>query len=278
MRCKNCGWPNKPGLTTCSKCNAPLTEASKPQPVQPTEMIHDDFPDLPMPGAVPPPPTRQPQGQINLNGTVLESDIFPDQAPVHAPAPAPTPAPAPVRNESPAAEHQCPKCGYPLRPDAIKCPNCRSLVGAPAPASATPAPEAPEAPKPSMQRQATVGVFDAVGKVDANITGTINPLVQRIVPEFALTLQPRDGEKINTTPLEFEGDSVSLNRNNVEPANNSITSKEQAVIYYEDGKWYIEDRSAFKTTFVQAGHKTELHNGDTILMGSRMMTFNCDEK
>lgn len=24
MRCKNCGWPNKPDATTCSKCATPL--------------------------------------------------------------------------------------------------------------------------------------------------------------------------------------------------------------------------------------------------------------
>ncbi len=24
MRCKNCGWPNKPEVTTCSKCGSPL--------------------------------------------------------------------------------------------------------------------------------------------------------------------------------------------------------------------------------------------------------------
>lgn len=33
MRCKNCGWPNKPNETTCAKCNAPLDaeeEHSKP--------------------------------------------------------------------------------------------------------------------------------------------------------------------------------------------------------------------------------------------------------
>ena len=24
MRCKNCGWPNKPNETTCVKCHTPL--------------------------------------------------------------------------------------------------------------------------------------------------------------------------------------------------------------------------------------------------------------
>ena len=27
MRCKNCGWPNKPDATVCSKCGSPLENA-----------------------------------------------------------------------------------------------------------------------------------------------------------------------------------------------------------------------------------------------------------
>lgn len=28
MRCKNCGWPNRPEETTCSKCGSPLEASS----------------------------------------------------------------------------------------------------------------------------------------------------------------------------------------------------------------------------------------------------------
>lgn len=192
----------------------------------------------------------------------------------------------------PAAEIEpsvCPKCGYPLRPDTDKCPNCRFQIkaaapeaapeaAAPAPASETTGSMAPETPAaaPDFKRQATVGVQEGFRQPAPAFSGTVNPLVQRIIPEFTLTLQPRDGEHISNDRLEFEGESVSLNRDNVDPGNNSITSKEQARIVFEDGKWYVEDKSAFKTTFVQAGRKTEIKNGDTILMGSRMVVFNCE--
>lgn len=37
MRCKNCGWPNKPNETTCAKCNAPLdSEGDYSQPLNAT--------------------------------------------------------------------------------------------------------------------------------------------------------------------------------------------------------------------------------------------------
>jgi hypothetical protein len=31
MRCKNCGWPNRPGETFCVKCNSPLETEEKPE-------------------------------------------------------------------------------------------------------------------------------------------------------------------------------------------------------------------------------------------------------
>lgn len=314
MRCKNCGWPNKPGATKCSKCNSPLSETN--QPVAPVP--EPDFPPFPIPEPQASKPGPTPAGSNygpgeTLHGTVFENVAFPEAG---SPNPVRSePAKTVLNNEGtimpgtakPAEANICPKCGYPLRPDTDKCPNCRFQVrqaAAPAPAPApttdfeatrpieapaptsapaptpTPAPAPTPAPEPAtvpvFKRQATVSAQEAFQRPASPFNGTVNPLVQRIIPEFTLTLQPRDGEHLSNTKLEFEGDSISLNRANVEPTNNSITSKEQARIVCEDGKWYIEDKSAFKTTFVQAGRKTELHNGDIILMGSRMVVFNCD--
>lgn len=304
MRCKNCGWPNKPGATNCSKCNSPLGEAQVPvadpipQPDVNATVLNEPEPRpvAPAPVEAPAPaPTPRPQslGGAPLGGTVFENEVFPEDAPKpSAPAAAPEPAPAPVPESvsQPAAQSQsaqptvCPKCGYPLRPDTDKCPNCRCQVKAPqtpAPAApaqekAAPAPEKAAPAAPAFQRQATVGAQDAFQKPSSAFSGTINPLVQRIIPEFQLTLQPREGEHLSKTKLDFEGESVSLNRDKLEPGNNSITSREQARITCEDGKWYIEDKSQFQTTFVRAGRKTEIKDGDIILMGSRLFVFNAD--
>ena len=44
----------------------------------------------------------------------------------------------------------------------------------------------------------------------------------------------------------------------------------------EDGQWYIQDKSAQHTTFIYAGEKTALKDGDVILMGNRQFIFHID--
>lgn len=70
-----------------------------------------------------------------------------------------------------------------------------------------------------------------------------------------------------------EGDKISLNRENLDPSNNTITSQTQAELSFEDGKWYLEDKSEHRTTFILAAGKTELKDGDIILMGDRRIIF-----
>lgn len=55
--------------------------------------------------------------------------------------------------------------------------------------------------------------------------------------------------------MEYEGKSIILNRENTEVSNRTITSKEQAEIVFEDGHWYLLDRSELRTTFIQANRK-----------------------
>ena len=73
--------------------------------------------------------------------------------------------------------------------------------------------------------------------------------------------------------MSFEGNSVILNRDNTDSKNKTITSQEQAVVTFENGKWCIEDKSEFKTTFVQASRKIELSSGDLILLGNQLYRF-----
>lgn len=66
---------------------------------------------------------------------------------------------------------------------------------------------------------------------------------------------------------------TELNRDNTDPENSTITSKTQAVVSFEDGKWGITDGSELKSTFVQATRKVELQNGDLILLGNQLYRF-----
>lgn len=74
--------------------------------------------------------------------------------------------------------------------------------------------------------------------------------------------------------IQFEGNEVELNRENTDPKNETITSRQQAIVTHENGKWCIEDKSEYKTTFVQASRKIELQNGDLILLGNQLYQFN----
>ena len=74
-------------------------------------------------------------------------------------------------------------------------------------------------------------------------------------------------------PIIFEGNDVSLNRDNTAPKNHTITSQTQAVVRFENGKWSIIDKSEFKTTFVQAGDAIDLENGGLILLGNQLFKF-----
>lgn len=89
-----------------------------------------------------------------------------------------------------------------------------------------------------------------------------------------LEMVPDVGETLQTPPMKYSGKEVILNRQNTEPNNFSITSKEQAALIYNDGRWYIEDRSELKSTYLLVEERTELKNGDIIVLGDRKFRFN----
>jgi hypothetical protein len=88
-------------------------------------------------------------------------------------------------------------------------------------------------------------------------------------------LKDNNTEEVDETkrPLQFGGESVSLNRDNLEPDNFTITSKVQAEIKLVDGQWYIENKSGLKTTFIQVLTPVKLNKGDVIIMGNKRFLF-----
>ena len=157
---------------------------------------------------------------------------------------------------------RCPECGYPMRPGVTVCPNCHygaTEVERPAQRpAARPANPTPKQVKPSPGQ------------------GTVNPWVQ-VAPANKCVLEPiaQDGIE-NPASLRLKGDVHELNRANLDPENQTITSKIQACLTCEDGQWFIEDKSAQHTTFVYAGGKTALKDGDVVLMGNRQFVFHTE--
>lgn len=247
MRCKNCGWPNKPNETTCVKCHSPLT------PDDEHNAFDDNVSNV----------TGSNSG-VNLKQTVREDDVFgyqnvqKNQQQVNA-----------IDSETEGRSESCPKCGYPVRPGADKCPNCKfQLSGVP---QSQYQPHEPERRSNPARRPTRMDN----GSGSGNFRGTINPYMMNMEMEPSFVLKPikRENERHDLEEMEYEGKSVSLNRSNTEENNSSITSREQAVITNIDGHWYIEDKSEQKTTFVQAAKQIELHDGDLILLGNRLFEF-----
>lgn len=248
MRCKNCGWPNKPSEKVCVKCHAPL------------ETINDDITyETGMPNHA---------GSENrpLNKTVMEDDIFGLGKGANS---------RPESRQNPQMEEgkPCPKCGYPVRAGVERCPNCNFSLN-----KSYSEPERPMRETPSNNRQNEQGRRPTRMNNENNRTGyrgTVNPYMMNLEMEPTFVLKPlkRMNERHELEEREYEGSEVLLNRANTEENNPSITSREQAVVTRVDGRWYIEDRSEQKTTFVQAANKIELHEGDIILLGNRLFEF-----
>jgi hypothetical protein len=89
------------------------------------------------------------------------------------------------------------------------------------------------------------------------------------------TLKPIawQGEDVPYNPVTYSGSTIVLSRSNTDANNSSITSKEQAVLTYEDGAWYIENRSELRTTYIRVNGKIKLTAGDIIVLGNREFEF-----
>lgn len=109
--------------------------------------------------------------------------------------------------------------------------------------------------------------------------GTIDPFrkEEEVVSKIAyLTPVMREGEPVaEAIPITAPDHKVKVNRTVLEPENNTITSKVQAIFECINGIWYLVDQSEQQTTFVLANQPTALKKGDIILMGNRKFIFEC---
>lgn len=100
-----------------------------------------------------------------------------------------------------------------------------------------------------------------------------DPKADVVKGRFVLTPLSGKTRQPESDPIAFAGNEIELNRENTDSENSTITSKTQAVVTYEDGKWTISDESDFRSTFVQASRKIELESGDLILLGNQLYRF-----
>jgi len=233
--------------------------------------------------------------------------------PVPDPAPAPQPS---IPSPNSGGEMSCPACGYPIVGNPETCPACgKELVAAQmvaTPPTPAPSPAQPSVPTPPISQPAT---DTAAATKKSNVAAAADtakcpfceaavtaddvfcpacgkripqktmvggfahhtvPKPEPPTPECSLTLIPEDDEQTEATQQTYKGDNVVLNRANTEPGNLTITSREQAVLTFEDGKWYIENRSDLQSTFIRVSRKLELQKGDVVVLGDRRFTFDAE--
>lgn len=252
MRCRNCGWENDLGNSRCVKCDAPLNG-----PIVDNE-----------------PPLNESYSHNILKGTVRENGHIS------------------VDNPESNSIGTCSKCNYPYNPGMGACPNCgydankgddvnpfnndnkRNKKDVEANSHSQ---------KDLLQCPFCEEMVPSKFKFCANCgkpfkMGTVNPWaglpqVEEVV-NCTLTPVAWENEDLDIDNIQYTGESILLNRDNTEPNNSSITSKVQAIITYEDKKWFIEDKSQRQTTFKHISKKTQLEDGDIILLGNRKFIFN----
>lgn len=174
----------------------------------------------------------------------------------------------------------CPSCGYPVISSMHTCPNCNAVV-ADKDHNLIRCPHCGEmvsgdedfCPQCGNSLWSTA-VSDAGASVpDEQPLGEVIPVC---------TLRPISyaGERgLSQRTYEDKGDGVILARGNTFPGEQSISEAEQAVLFFHEGDWYIEEaREDCRSTFVHAGKAIKLSPGDVIRMGDREFEFNIKVK
>ena len=184
--------------------------------------------------------------------------------------------------ENPDGNQKCEKCNAPLQGGASKQNfDVHSTIRESVPFE----PQEPDVTEktiiePQQPAQAPQPKPKTAPTVD--YSGTVNPYagMGAFVPVPRCILKPVifPGEDARYAPqqVNIKGDYNELNRQLLDPDNNTITSKVQAILTHKDGKWYVQNQSAQKTTYVYAGEPVEVKSGDIILMGNRTFVFEED--
>ncbi len=239
MRCKNCGWENSDGQTKCEKCHGSLVDAFS---------VHKST--IPV--------------SDRMKSTVAEGVDFPYLTPVSVPK-------------------TCPKCGYPISDSSTICPNCNHELQPALTAKqvvnckSCGAELAPDAKFCSSCGTSTSEDASQLRRIQRSAMGTVmgGPVAGPSSSNQFCTLRPIawEGEDVNYNPITYSGETIILNRANTDENNNSITSREQAILTCEDGEWYIENKSDLRTTFIRVNGRVKLTTGDIIVLGNREFEF-----
>ena len=130
----------------------------------------------------------------------------------------------------------------------------------------SPTPPTGSTPRPSQTQSNPTIRPDQSTPIPSN-NNTIDPFRNKL----QCTLRPLDPDSNPGEPIEFtySGSPIILNRQNLDPQNNTITSKVQAQLSVRDGQWIIENFSELKTTYIKVQKPISIQKGDILIFGNR---------
>lgn len=278
ITCSNCGFDNLSSAHLCIKCHTPLEDSHSQKLSGKIEVKKTEHSAPSVASSAP-----------NFSKTILGKQAFDKEA-----SPVPTPVAVspptvvddlPKTPTSPTLEDDpktitCPDvdCGFVNIATRTTCIRCqRELITHKNDTSL------PQPPDFVMNKPQTPNSTEESFSPKPLIGGTIDPYRMRMSSTERCYLQriPKIGETIDIHRSEFKlsnDESVVLNRDNLDSTNQSITSKAQAELSFENGKWFLINRSEQQTTFIQVSEKTEIKDGDILLMGDRKLIFKTESE
>lgn len=259
MRCRNCGWQNPNGVSTCERCGSKLE--GEEYSAETLVGQNSEKPSV--------------ASQSLLRSTVREVAAFCSQDDASSCRSSTSQL---LSNDSEPSG--CPNCGYSISPEMNACPQCGTSMRQRKETNFVSEESCKnlnarsrQCPKCGAQVSPGAKYCHSCGQ-QLRMTGTVNSWDNPQGSEFcSLRPIPWSRENVNYPAISFSGEQIILNRANTDPNNQSITSREQAVLTYEGGDWYIEDKSDQNSTMIRVTRKTKLQSGDIIAMGNRLFEF-----
>lgn len=264
MRCNNCGWDNEQGASTCAKCGSPIMKKKRYTDRQYAS-------DIAMNSGAP---------ETSLKATVVSSPDMIDAS--HAPQP--TVLDRDIEFHCQDLRATIVDSGDVSRTNDSEMRKTRLMDSrgyadmdenqqiAPLGDTLEDVSPAHDQSKGEVVRCENCNAELSASFVYCPMCGARLPIKEH-GPAFTLTLIPDEGEQIDSEVIEYEGKNIVLNRANTEKTNHTITSREQAVINNEEGRWYIENHSEMCSTYFEVNRRIELFNGDIIMLGDRRFKF-----
>ena len=254
MRCNNCGWQNPNGVICCERCGSALNSQNGLDADKSIQQ-NDNNQELST-------PLRSTLREVVAFGGNISSECN--------------------NGNSENQNDVCRNCGYSLSPVMNICPQCgtsrnqgqrdrvqQEVGGIYQKVQA----RNKQCPKCGVEVQRNAKFCPLCGQ-PLTMRGTVNAWDNPQGNDFC-SLKPMSWSRENTeyAPISYSGQRIVLNRANTDPNNQSITSREQAVLTNDGKNWYIEDLSDQHSTMIRVSRKTKLQSGDIIALGNRLFEF-----